>query len=429
MFISNKNYLLLVIKIIYLCTRKNILLIMIQQVVLQKVIETQKKKMFRFGTGLQRDILPKIPALLSHALIVTGIRRCGKSTLLQQILETDKSKKLFLSFEDPRLFNFEISDFEILDTIIENSKSETLFFDEIQVIDGWELYVRQKLDEGFRVAVTGSNASMLSRELGTKLTGRHISRELFPFSYSEFLRYKNLQADENSLQKYMNTGGFPEFIKSNNTGILTVLFHDILNRDIIVRHGIRDARSLKNLAVYLVSNVGNLVTAGKLQQHLNIKAAATILDYFSFLEDAYLVYFMPKFSYSLKVQMVNPRKVYAIDPGIIKVASVAFTENKGHFLENLIYLELRRQGKELYYFNENKAECDFVVMKNGKIEQVIQVCNELSPENREREIRGLTEAMDFFKTENGLIISFNQQDALMHNGKRIEVLPAWKFLS
>jgi predicted AAA+ superfamily ATPase len=385
--------------------------------------------MFRLGAGFQREILPKLPSLQSHALIVTGIRRCGKSTLLQQILETDNSKKLFLSFDDPRLFNFEISDFEILDTIVENSNSETLFFFVFQVTDGWELYVRQKLDEGFRVAITGSNASMLSRELGTKLTGRHISKELFPFSYSEYLGFKNLQADEKSLQKYMNTGGFPEFIKTNNTDILTALFHDILNRDIIVRHGVRDARSLKNLAVFLVSNVGNLVTASKLQQPLNIKSAATVLDYFSFLEDAYLVNFMPKFSYSLKVQIVNPRKIYAIDPGIINVASNAFSENKGHLLENLIFWELRRQGKELYYFNENKAECDFVVMKNEKLEQVVQVCYELLPENREREIRGLTEAMDFFKTDNGLIVSFNQQDAFMYNGKRIEILPAWKFLT
>lgn len=402
---------------------------MIQQSVLQKVIEVQKKKMLRLGTGFPREILPNISVFRSHALIVTGIRRCGKSTLLRQILEVDSSKHLFLSFEDPRLFNFELSDFEILDTIIENSNSETLFLDEIQVINGWELYVRQKLDEGFRIAITGSNASMLSRELGTKLTGRHVSKELFPFSYSEFLTFKEMQADEKSLQKYIKTGGFPEFIKTNNQDILTELFNDILNRDIIVRHGIRDARALKNLAVYLVSNVGNLVTASKLQQPLNVKTAATILDYFSFLEDTYLVNFMPKFSYSLKVQMVNPRKIYIIDPAIINVASTSFTEDKGHLLENLIYWELKRSGKKLYYFNENKAECDFVVVKNEKIEQLIQVCYELLPENREREIRGLTEAMDFFKTNNGVIISFKQRDAFMHNGKRIEVLPAWEFLT
>jgi len=402
---------------------------MIQQGTLQRVIDTQNKKMLRLGVGFEREILPEIPIIQSHALIVTGIRRCGKSTLLKQMYRTEDSKKLFfLSFEDPRLFNFELLDFELLDSIIENSKSETLFFDEIQIVDGWELYIRQKLDEGFRVVVTGSNASLLSREMGTKLTGRHISKELFPFSYREFLSFKTFQADSKSLQKYMDSGGFPEFLKTNNTDILTELFLDILNRDIIVRHGIRDARSLKNLAVYLISNIGNLVTASKLQQPLNIKTASTVLDYFSFLEDAYLVNFMPKFSYSFKVQTVNPRKIYAIDPGIIKIASTAFTEDKGHLLENLIYLELRRRGKELYYFNENKAECDFVVMKNEKLEQVIQVCYELLPENREREIRGLKEAMDFFKTDKGMIISFGQRDAIMYSGKRIEVLPAWEFL-
>ena len=402
---------------------------MIQQAVLQRVIDTQKNKMMRLGTGYDREILPDLPSLHSHALIVTGIRRCGKSTLLKQIIEMNTVKNLFLSFEDPRLFNFEISDFEILDTIIEKSNSEKLFLDEIQIVDGWELYIRQKLDEGYQITITGSNASLLSRELGTKLTGRHISKELFPFSYREFLGFKNLQANESSLKKYMDSGGFPEFLKTNNPDILTELFHDIINRDIIVRHGIRDARSLKNLAVYLISNTGTLVTASKLQQPLNVKTASTVLDYFSFLEDTYLVNFMPKFSYSLKVQMINPRKIYVIDSGIIKIASTAFTENKGHLLENLIYWELRRRGKKLFYFNENRSECDFVVMKNEKIEQVIQVCYELLPENREREIRGLKEAMNFFKIDNGLIISFNQKDAFMNNGKRIEVVPAYQFLT
>jgi len=148
---------------------------------------------------------------------------------------------------------------------------------------------------------------MLSRELGTKLTGRHISKELFPFSYREFLGFKRLQADEKTLQKYMQTGGFPEFIKANHSDILTGLFHDILGRDIIVRHGIRDTRSLKNLAVYLVSNAGNLVTASKLQKLLNIKTAATVLDYFSFLEDAYLLQCGIFFLYSA-VKIKKPHK-------------------------------------------------------------------------------------------------------------------------
>jgi predicted AAA+ superfamily ATPase len=179
----------------------------------------------------------------------------------------------------------------------------------------------------------------------------------------------------------------------------------------------------------LASNVGNLVTASKLQQPLGIKSAATILDYFSFLEDTYLVNFLPKFSYSYKTQLINPRKIYVIDSGIIKIASASFTKDKGHLLENLVYWELRRKGKELYYFTENGCECDFVVAKNGNIEQLIQVCYELTPENTEREQRGLREAMQFFNTDKGLIITNHQSDAYMQNDKQINVIPAYQYFT
>jgi predicted AAA+ superfamily ATPase len=400
---------------------------MVQQAVIQQVITIQKQKIRRQNTGLQRDVLPLLPHIQTHALIVSGIRRCGKSTLLLQLLNCNEEDALYLNFEDPRLAGFELTDFQLLDSIINASKNNVLFFDEIQIVQGWELYVRQKLDEGFRVIITGSNASLLSRELGTKLTGRHITKELFPFSYKEFLSFKSLRSDVQSLQKYMDAGGFPEYLKTNNTDILTALFHDILTRDIVVRHGIRDVRSLKRLAVYLVSNVGNLVTASKLQQPLGVRTP-TLLEYFSFLEDAYLVNFMPKFSYSLKAQSVNPRKIYVIDPGIIKIASTSFTSDYGHLLENLIYWNLRRSGEELYYFNENGHECDFVVTKNGEVVQLIQVCYQLTPENSAREQRGLQEAMTFFNTDNGLIITYDQRDSYIQDGKRIEIVPAYEYI-
>ena len=402
---------------------------MVLKIVIQRVIDYQRQKINRFGAGLQRELLPDLPALQSHALIVSGIRRCGKSTLLKQLLEKEQEKVLFLSFDDPRLSDFELSDFQLLDEIIENKKYEILFFDEIQVIGKWELYIRQKLDEGFRVAVTGSNASLLSRELGTKLTGRHISKELFPFSYREFLQFKNLEANEKSFQKYTDSGGFPEFLKTNNPDVLSELFENILTRDIIVRYGIRDARLLRNLAVYLISNAGNLVTANKLTQSLGAKTATTILEYFSFLEDTYLLSFMPKFSYSIKVQMVNPKKVYVIDSGLLQVASNSFTDDKGRILENMVFCELQRKRKNLYYFNENGSECDFVVMQNEKFEQVIQVCYEMTPENSKREINGLNNVMDFFKTDKGIILTFNQHDAYMHAGKRVEIIPVWQWLT
>ncbi|MDR0680469.1 MAG: ATP-binding protein [Dysgonamonadaceae bacterium] len=402
---------------------------MLQQSLIQEVINVQERKIERQPFGTEREILPVFPDTDTHALIVSGIRRCGKSTLLVQLLKNRKQPSLYLNFENPRLFGFELSDFQLLDNIITNKKSELLFFDEIQVVRHWELYVRQKLDEGFKVFVSGSNASLLSRELGTKLTGRHITKELFPFSYREFLAFKSLAADAKSWQKYMDTGGFPEFIKTNNPDVLTELFYDILNRDIIVRHGIRDANALKRLAIYLISNVGNLVTAGKLKQPLSIKSTATILDYFSFFEDTYLINFLPKFSYSFKIQLINPRKIYVIDSGIIKIASASFTKNEGHKLENLVYWELRRRGKELYYFNEKGRECDFVVMQNNKIEQIIQVCYELTAENTEREQRGLHEAMQFFNTDNGTIITNEQSDIYVFNGKQINIIPAYQYFT
>jgi predicted AAA+ superfamily ATPase len=401
---------------------------MVQQSVIQQVLDAQRQKIQRQSSGLERNILSTLPDIRTHALIVSGIRRCGKSTLLLQLLKRDKQNTLYLNFEDPRLIGFELPDFQLLDNIIANSKCDILFFDEIQVVQNWELYVRQKLDEGFKIVITGSNASLLSCELGTKLTGRHITKELFPFSYREFLSFKSLQADIHSLQKYMDTGGFPEYVKTRNTDILDTLFQDILNRDIVVRYGIRDVRALKRLAVYLVSNVSNLVTANKLQQPLGIKTN-TILEYFSYLEDSYLVNFMPKFSYSLKIQSINPRKIYIIDPGIIKIASNSFTKNLGHSLENMIYWYLRQSRKEIFYFNENGHECDFIVTEKGKIDRLIQVCYELTPENREREQRGLQEAMDFFHTDRGLIVTYNQKDAYMQNGKQIKILPVYEYLS
>jgi predicted AAA+ superfamily ATPase len=397
---------------------------MIRQETIRQVIESQKSKLRADSSSLKRELLPALPNLNTHALIISGIRRCGKSTLLLQMLKQKHRNALYLNFEDPRLFGFELADFQLLDAIILKTNAKNLFFDEIQIINGWEWYVRQKLDEGYRIVITGSNASMLSRELGT---GRHISKELFPFSYTEFLSFNRFKASVNSWQKYTEKGGFPEVVKTGNSDILAALFSDILNRDIAVRHGIRDMSSLKRLSAYLVSNAGSLVSARKLLQPLGIQSSTTILEYFSFLEDCYLINFMPKFSYSPKAQAINPKKIFVIDPGILSVASQSFSPNKGHLLENLVYWHFRRQGKELFYFHEKHGECDFVVFKNGKFELAVQVCYELTLENSMREKNGLNEALDFFGSDNGVILTFNQKDAYIRNGKKIEIKPAWEF--
>ena len=160
-----------------------------------------------------------------------------------------------------------------------------MVFDEIQIIDGWEIYIRQKLDEGFNVIITGSNASLLSRELGTKLTGRHITKELFPFSFAEFSSYKNLEKDENAFKEYLIKGGFPGFLKSDNTDIHMALLDDIIYRDIAVRHNIRDVKSLKLLFNFLVTNATKLISANKLKHYIGIKSTATVIEYLNYFEE------------------------------------------------------------------------------------------------------------------------------------------------
>jgi uncharacterized protein len=363
---------------------------MILESVIARVADQQMNRLVSRDSGLKRELIPSLKSLSSHALIISGVRRCGKSTLLMQMMkDMDDATVFYLNFESPRLYDFTLPDFSRLDNIIHQKGAKILFFDELQLVQGWEIYIRQKLDEGFRVIITGSNASMLSKELGTRLTGRHITQELFPFSYSEFLSFKDLRPSTDSLQAYMLTGGFPEYVKSGDPDQLAMLFEDVLIRDIVARYGIRDIVSLQRLAIYLFSNLGNRITATRLKQPLSIGATTTILSWFSHLELSYLVSFVPMFSYSVKAQLINPRKVYAIDPGMAEVISNTMTEDAGRKLENLVFLHLRRKYKELYYYDD-KGECDFVVMSRGKVAELIQVCYELTPDNLEREVMGVS---------------------------------------
>jgi predicted AAA+ superfamily ATPase len=402
---------------------------MLSQEQISHVIDAQRQVFLSKDGGVPRESLPDVPVLNGFATIVTGLRRCGKNTLLLQLMQKEFAGVLFLNFEDIRLANIERGDLVLLLAEIEKRAVKTLFFDEIQLIKGWEVFINQLLREDYQVFITGSNAALLSSEFGTHLTGRHISTELFPFSFSEFLTLKNLSPDAGSLHEYLLAGGVPEFAKTGQSILLTTLVDDILIKDIAVRHAIKDVDSLRRLTLFLMSNIGNTVSASKLINLFGIRAPSTILEYFSYLTEAYLIDFVPQFDYSVKAQMRNPRKIYSIDTGISQNLGFNFSKNAGHFLENAVYLHLRRTYREIFYFSRNRAECDFVAMKNGKPEQLIQVVHELTPENREREIRGLTEAMDFFKTGNGVIITFDRHDAFMYGGKRMEALPAWEFLT
>jgi predicted AAA+ superfamily ATPase len=394
---------------------------------LNEIVASQRLT-FRAKTNqVNREILTRIKVLPSFATIITGLRRSGKSTLMLQLMNSQMEKVMYLNFEDIRLVDFDHGDFVRLSQVINEMGVKLIYFDEIQLLDKWEIFVHQLLNEEYQVFITGSNASLLSRELGTHLTGRHLSNELMPFSFSEFLSFHNAEPTSQQLKKYLTIGGMPEYVKHEEPEILLNLVNDILYRDIAVRHGLRDIETLKKLTIYLLSNIGKLVSANKLTDTFGLKATSTILDYFGFLSNSYVVEFMPMFSYSYKVQNRNPKKVYTLDNGIASTISLSFSEDNGRKLENLVYQHLRRRNQELYYF-KGKKECDFIVRQNNQVIQVIQVCYELTIDNKDREIAGLVEAMEFFELKEGVIITFDQQDEILINEKIVKLIPAYLYL-
>jgi predicted AAA+ superfamily ATPase len=288
---------------------------MITQEQIANIVDLQKDLLDKQDT-FPREGLEKLNVADHFATIVTGLRRCGKSTFLHQFLARKQMDFFHLNFEDTRLAGFEISDFARLSDEIRKRNISILFFDEIQLLKAWEMFIHQKLNEGYCVYITGSNASLLSKEMGTHLTGRHLSSELFPFSYKEFADFKKLEYNAESLKEYLFSGGIPEFLKTGINEILNNLMDDILIRDIAIRYGIRDVAALRQFAVYLVSNIGTSVSANKLAGMFGIKASSTVSEYFHYFEDSYLLDFLPLFSYSLKTQTRNLKKVYAVDMGI-----------------------------------------------------------------------------------------------------------------
>lgn len=407
---------------------------MISVELILKTFERQKNEILEniSKTSISRSSLQVEPALPNFARIITGIRRSGKSTLISKDLFSADKAAFYLNFDEPVLYNFSATDFVILESAIdkfqkEQSGSKNLYFDEIQNVNGWEVFVNAQLKKGNLVTVTGSNASLLSSELGTRLTGRHLDYELFPFNFSEFCEIKQCKNSLENFLEYLKKGGFPEYLLYERTEILKRLFEDILMRDIVVRYGIKDVRSVKTLAVYLASNCGNLVTGSKLSAQLGLKTATTILEYLSFLEQSYLFSFVPKFDYSAKAQSVNPKKVYCIDTGMIQNVTLSATKDLGRMFENAVFIELRRRTKNIWYYSEAAFECDFLYGSGNLPENAIQACYELTNENREREVRGVVNTCKKFPNVKPLIVTFNQKDKISYNGMIVDVVPAVDF--
>jgi len=379
----------------------------------------------------------------NEIVILSGIRRCGKSTLLQQIMHNNKEKDYFLNFDDDRLVKFSVDDFQqLLEVFIEiYGVQHTFYFDEIQNIPDWERFVRRLHDQGNKIYITGSNATMLSKELGTRLTGRHYRYELFPFSFKEFLRLNKVAYSiedqyntqgrailKSNFNTYFLNGGFPAYLRYGNREYLKSLYESILYRDVMVRNKISNEKEILELVMYLASNTSRLVTYNSLKNVIGIQNATTIKNYLEYVQNTYLLFLVNKYDASIKKQTRNPRKTYFIDLALVRMVGFHNSEDNGRLLENLVFLELKRRSKEIYY-HKNKKECDFVLKTKTKITEAIQVSwSIVDPNTRKREIDGLLEAMDEHKLKFGLILTDSEEEEIKVDKKNIKIMPVWKWM-
>jgi predicted AAA+ superfamily ATPase len=380
-------------------------------------------------------------------IVLTGLRRSGKSVLLHHIRQQNTESDYYFNFEDERLSTFLVDDFQMLqETFIELfGLQKTYYFDEIQNIKGWEVFVRRLYNAGNKIYITGSNANLFSEELGTRLTGRYIAYTIYPLCFQEYIYYKNKKLlSENLLSTakigqikklfsdYCQEGGIPEYVKYKNSDYLRSLYEGILYRDIIARYKLPQSVLIKTLVFYLASNCSKEITYNSLRKLIGIKSATTISDYCYYLENSYLCFFVNRYSDSVKSQLQSPKKVYFIDTAVAKIVGFRISEDIGRTLENIVFLELKRRNYEIFYHQQSK-ECDFLVRENINVTQAIQVCQTLvDPKTKKREIEGLMEAMERFSLQTGLIITESETftEEVQKDGKifTILVVPAWDWL-
>lgn len=299
----------------------------------------------------------------TEILIITGIRRCGKSVLLQQMRSKLPEQDFFFNFDDERLVNFTVADFQTLQECFFElfGEQHTYYFDEIQNVKGWETFVRRLYNEGNKVIVTGSNARMLSRELGTHLTGRYIAVEIFPFSFQEYLQLAKVQLEAKDFyltskraillghfKEYLEKGGFPKYLQSSSTRYLSSLYDSIIFRDVMARNGLTNDKEMQELIFYLASNATKRITYTSLGKIVGIRHSETVKNYLEYIEQTYMIFQLMKYSPSVKVQMLNPKKIYFIDNAIVSRIGFNATDNMGVKLENIVFIELKRRGYDVF---------------------------------------------------------------------------------
>lgn len=380
----------------------------------------------------------------SHLIkLITGPRRVGKST--QALLMLRNTNFAYLNFDNQQLLDSWNADvvMRMLDDVYPNYKY--ILLDEVQNLDAWDLWVSELYRLGKNLIITGSNAKMLSSEMATVLTGKYIQVEMLPFSLEEFFDWNKIdlkalkpeqQTDTSALtDDYMRNGGYPEVVASRQLtrSYLDTLFDSIVWKDVAKRHNVRNITDLNNLAMYLVSNFCNPVSANDLSEDLGFASVNTTKKFMDYLHEPYLFYYLPRYNNKLKLMKKASRKVYVVDNGFVAAKAFSLSENLGRLLENQVFIELVRRGYDtdktiFYYRSRNDKEVDFVLRRSIHIERLVQVCYDLSnPKTEKREVESLIECAEELKCDNLVIVTNNDERTIEKSGYKIDVLPISKF--
>ena len=382
--------------------------------------------------------------LSSHLIkLITGPRRVGKST--QALLMLRNRNFAYLNFDSQQLLDAWDANLvmRLLDDVYPGYAY--LLLDEVQNLEAWDLWVSELYRLGKNLVITGSNAKMLSSEMATALTGKYLKVEMLPFSLEEFFDWNKLdlsmlspgqQADASALMDdYLRNGGYPEVVASRQLTrtYLDTLFDSIVWKDVAKRHSVRNVTDLNDLALYLVSNFCNPVSANELTEELGFSSVNTTKKFMDYLHEPYLFYYLPRYNNKLKLMKKAPRKVYVVDNGFVAAKAFSLSDNLGRLLENQVFVELLRQGYDtdktmFYYRSRNDKEVDFVLRKGTHIEQLVQVCYDMSNAKTEkREVDSLIECAAELNCSNLVIVTNNEERTIVKDGFRIDVVPVAKW--
>jgi predicted AAA+ superfamily ATPase len=407
-----------------------------------------------FDTGIDR--LPWYPVITKYmkareVLLLLGARRTGKSTLVYQIIKdllnnkTPSEAILFINLDEP-LFQSKSKDpmylTEIIEYYLSSKKSIStlyLFIDEIQNHDYWVQTIKTLYDtrKNIKIILTGSTSTLLQKEISTRLSGRYFHIIVYPLSFREYLSFNRLQKPT-TIEKlqyfndYLEFGAFPRVVleddKDLKQELLKNYFQTIYLKDIIYPNNLRNNKDVFDLLYFLISNIGKNFSYSNIAKTLDI-AVETVKEYIGCAENSYLIYTLTKYDASVKKQLANPKKIYCLDTGLVNSISFRFSENKGRLIENLVFMSLIKEKKEIYYHKGN-YECDFIIKEGMKIKYAVQVTLSLKDENaRKREIRGLLEAMDAYNLKEGLIITEKEAEIMSLDEKKIVIKPIYEWLN